>query len=66
MAVPQGLAYSVITGLPPINGLYASLIPLIVFAFLGTSRETAVGPFGEDELMSMTDRMISPDIHHGI
>ncbi|PRP84755.1 Sulfate permease [Planoprotostelium fungivorum] len=52
MAVPQGLAYSVIAGLPPINGLYASLIPLIVFAFLGTSRETAVGPFALTSIMA--------------
>lgn len=56
MAVPQGLAYSVIVGLPPIYGLYSSLVPILLFSMLGTSRETAVGPFGElvvDEMYTM-------------
>ncbi|MEX2401072.1 MAG: solute carrier family 26 protein [Rhodothermales bacterium] len=44
MLIPQGMAYALIAGLPPIYGLYASLMPLIVYAFLGTSRQLAVGP----------------------
>lgn len=44
MLIPQGMAYSMLAGLPPIYGLYASTIPLIVYAFLGTSRQLAVGP----------------------
>lgn len=38
MVVPQGMAYSLLAGLPPIHGLYAASIPLLVFSFLGTSR----------------------------
>jgi len=44
MLIPQGMAYAMLAGLPPIYGLYASIIPLIVYAVLGTSRQLAVGP----------------------
>jgi len=44
MLIPQGMAYALIAGLPPIYGLYAALVPLVVYAFFGTSRQLAVGP----------------------
>jgi SulP family sulfate permease len=44
MLIPQGMAYALIAGMPPIYGLYASLVPLVVYALLGTSRQLAVGP----------------------
>ncbi len=44
MLIPQGMAYAMIAGLPPIYGLYAALIPIVVYALLGTSRQLAVGP----------------------
>ncbi len=44
MLIPQGMAYAMLAGLPPIYGLYAATIPLIVYAFLGTSRQLSVGP----------------------
>ena len=49
--VPQGMAYAMIAGLPPIYGLYASLFPVAVYAFLGTSRQLAVGPVAMDSLL---------------
>ena len=51
MLVPQGMAYAMIAGLPPVFGLYASLIPQIVYALLGTSRQLAVGPVAMDSLL---------------
>ena len=44
MLIPQGLAYALIAGLPPIYGLYAALIPLMVYALFGSSGQLAVGP----------------------
>lgn len=44
MLIPQGMAYALLAGLPPIAGLYASVVPLLVYALLGTSRQLAVGP----------------------
>ncbi len=44
MLIPQGMAYALIAGLPPIYGLYASLAPLVVYAVFGSLRQLAVGP----------------------
>lgn len=49
--VPQGMAYAMIAGLPPVYGLYASLFPVLMYAVLGTSRKIAVGPVAMDSLL---------------
>ncbi len=51
MLIPQGIAYATIAGLPPIYGLYTAMIPQIVYAILGTSRQLAVGPAAMDSLI---------------
>lgn len=44
MLVPQGMAYGLLAGLPPIYGLYSGIIPMFLYAFFGTSRQLSVGP----------------------
>jgi SulP family sulfate permease len=51
MLVPQGMAYATVAGLPPVVGLYASTVPLLAYALLGSSRHLAVGPVAIDSLL---------------
>ena len=44
MLIPQGMAYALIAGLPPQYGLYAAMVPLLIYALMGTSRHLGVGP----------------------
>jgi len=44
VALPIGVAYPAIAGLPPIVGLHASILPLIAYAIFGSSRQLIVGP----------------------
>lgn len=52
MVIPQSMAYAILAGLPAVVGLYASLLPAIVYALLGTSRTLAVGPVAIIGLMT--------------
>ena len=52
MLIPQGMAYSMLAGLPAIYGLYASTLPLIIYAVFGTSRQLAVGPVAMVSLLT--------------
>ncbi|MEZ4899281.1 MAG: solute carrier family 26 protein [Saprospiraceae bacterium] len=52
MLIPQGMAYAMLAGLPPIYGLYASTIPLLIYALFGTSRQLAVGPVAMVSLLT--------------
>jgi SulP family sulfate permease len=54
MLVPQAMAYALLAGLPPEVGLYASTVPLVLYALLGTSRQLAVGPVAIVSLLSAT------------
>jgi SulP family sulfate permease len=42
--VPQSMAYAAIAGLPPVVGLYASVVPVLAYAVFGRSRQLSVGP----------------------
>lgn len=44
LLVPQGMAYAMLAGLPPIYGLYAALIPLIVYPIFGSCQQLSIGP----------------------
>lgn len=54
LLIPQGMAYALIAGLPPVYGLYASLVPQLVYAVFGTSRQLSVGPVAMDSLLVAT------------
>jgi len=49
--IPQGIAYALIAGLPPIYGLYTALVPQIMYAIFGSSRQVAIGPVAMDSLI---------------
>ena len=52
MVIPQSLAYALLAGLPAVVGLYASILPAVLYALLGTSRTLAVGPVAIIALMT--------------
>ncbi|RFA35972.1 sodium-independent anion transporter [Virgibacillus dokdonensis] len=54
MLIPQGMAYAMLAGLDPVIGLYASTIPLIIYALFGTSRQLAVGPVAMVSLLVLS------------
>ena len=52
LLVPQSLAYSMLAGLPPHVGMYASILPLLAYAVFGSSMTLAVGPVAVASLMT--------------
>lgn len=52
MLVPQGMAYAMLAGLPPITGLYASMLPMIVYACFGSSPTLSIGPVAIISMMT--------------
>lgn len=54
MMIPQSLAYALLAGLPPQLGLYASMLPLLVYALVGSSSALSVGPFAISSIMTAT------------
>jgi SulP family sulfate permease len=51
-AVPQVMAYAELAGLPPVVGLYAIMVPLAIYSFLGSSRQLSVGPESTTALLT--------------
>ena len=52
MMIPQGMAYALVAGLPPVVGIYASIAPPIVYALFGSSMTQSVGPMAIISLMT--------------
>lgn len=63
MLVPQGMAYAMLAGLPPQAGLYASILPLVIYGVMGTSRPLSVAPVAIVSLM--TASAIAPLANQG-
>lgn len=51
IAIPQAIAYAYLAGVPPQAGLYACLVPVVLYAILGSSRDLVVGPVAVAALM---------------
>lgn len=49
--IPQGMAYALLAGMPPIYGLYGGLIPLFLYGVFGTSRQLSIGPVAISALL---------------
>ncbi len=49
--VPQAVAYAILAGVPPVYGLYASLVPLVVYSVIGSSPHLGVGVNAIDMLL---------------
>jgi SulP family sulfate permease len=61
LLVPQGIAYAILAGLPPQLGLYASILPPVLYALLGTSRTLSVGPASIAAIM-IASVLTSPEV----
>lgn len=48
------MAYSIMAGLPAVYGLYVSFFPVLIYAFLGTSRHLSIGSFAITSLMTFS------------
>ncbi|WP_394182466.1 SulP family inorganic anion transporter [Marinomonas posidonica] len=54
LLIPQSMGYAILAGLPAYLGLYASILPSIIYSLLGTSRSLAVGPVAITSMMTAT------------
>jgi len=52
MMIPQGMAYAMVAGLPPVAGLYASILPPLLYALFGSSTTLSIGPMAITSLMT--------------
>lgn len=52
LLIPQSLALALLAGMPAETGLYASMLPVVVYALMGSSNQLAVGPTALRSVMS--------------
>jgi len=53
LLIPQSMAYALLAGLPAVTGLYTSMLPLVVYALMGSSPALSVGPAALRSIMSL-------------
>ena len=54
-----GLGYAILAGLPPVTGLYVSFFPVILYAFLGSSRHLSLGTYRRSTRSNMSSRWLT-------
>lgn len=54
MLIPQGMAYAYLAEIPAVYGLYASIVPLLVYMLMGTSIYAAIGPAALTSLLAFS------------
>lgn len=66
MFIPQGMAYALIAGFPPIYGLYAGVVPLLIYPLFGSSRHLSIGPVAIDMLVvgAGLTALVAPESPH--
>lgn len=52
-----GIAYGMLTTLPPVFGLYSSFFPVLIYCFFGSSKHMSMGKYGGDMLGHMFDEV---------
>ncbi|RZB96821.1 Sulfate transporter 2.1 isoform B [Glycine soja] len=64
LCIPQSIGYATLAKLDPEYGLYTSVVPPLIYALMGTSREIAIGPVAVVSLLlsSMIQKLIDPAI----
>ncbi|KNA08828.1 hypothetical protein SOVF_159150 [Spinacia oleracea] len=62
LAIPQGISYANLATLPPLIGLYSSLVPPLVYAMMGSSRDLAIGTVAVASLLftDILGKVVSP------
>lgn len=63
VAIPQSLAYAQLAGVPAYYGLYAALLPTVIGALFGSSRQLSTGPVAMTSLL--TAASVAPLAGHG-
>ncbi|WP_352337012.1 SulP family inorganic anion transporter [Psychrobacter sp. 16-MNA-CIBAN-0192] len=64
LVIPQSLGYAVLAGLPPVYGLYAAIVPVLIYAWIGSSNVQAVGPAAVTAIM--TASALHPYANQGV
>ncbi|MED6131384.1 Low affinity sulfate transporter 3 [Stylosanthes scabra] len=65
LSIPQSIGYANLAKLDPQYGLYTSVIPPVIYALMGSSREIAIGPVAVVSMLlsSLVPKVIDPDAH---